>query len=341
MSYHAHGFIEGTRFYASYANEMDNQIEQNALDIESLLATRNDTDNIFLDKMNQLSIDCDSDTLYLRYGDYVLATAAIPMDLSTFVPCTGIELSDVGSSIDLNQGQNMQFSTVRIPSDCTQNVRWTLSDLTKATITGNGLLTALQLGPVTVTASCGAHNDSVIVNIKKTIDLSSGLSALRFIVYENTTGKKAINVNGNDDGTPYSMVVPVPYDLNKYAIPNGRTLTVSLADLTKRVSVRCFVFKPWDNREITVRDNLEEASNLYTVYNTEVLDSQRIHERTKDGSGTWGYWGVNEYTYTNNTGETVYFIFGFQDDNHIWDQSQDPETEGPAVALANLRIVIS
>lgn len=339
-SYLLHNFQAGTRFYASQANEMDQQIFANAENIESLLATRTELESIFLQHANYFSIVVDSDTIYLKYGDYVLSSASLPLDLSDFVPCSGLVLNDVQDGLILWEGDTLQLSTTVTPVDTSQMVRWNISDLLISTITGSGLLTATGIGPQTVTARCGSQTATLSLSIKRKVNFAAGAQLMGWAQMD--ASRPMIVIDGTDSRDP-AFAVTVPFSFAQYSIPAGRTLYVGLTNNAARVGMRVYVFRPVEGGAITLDNQLEEAANYYRIMNIDLVDSATaIHRRTKDAeTSQWGYWGQNDYTYTNNTGGTLYFLVGVQDEGQTWMNSETPLETAKTFLANTLDVIIS
>ena len=92
------------------------------------------------------------------------ANAVEKITISDPVPCTGITLSE--DSISLNTIGGTQTITPTVtPNDCTDNVIWTSSDDTVATV-NNGVVTAVGIGTATITATCGSFSDTCSVAVE-------------------------------------------------------------------------------------------------------------------------------------------------------------------------------
>lgn len=75
------------------------------------------------------------------------------------------ESLEINGKTDLAIGETTQLSVSFTPSNTNQkNVSWKSSDTTIATISNEGLVTALKEGNVTITASVNGENDQVIQN---------------------------------------------------------------------------------------------------------------------------------------------------------------------------------
>lgn len=80
----------------------------------------------------------------------------------TEVLCTGITLSE--SSVTLESAGLATTVTATVePSDCTETILWTSSDTTVCTVDDLGVITAVDGGKATVTATCGSFSAEVEV----------------------------------------------------------------------------------------------------------------------------------------------------------------------------------
>ena len=111
----------------------------------------------------------DNSTLVL--GD-VAATITVPG--APTVLCTSITLDN--TSATMNAGETMQLMATVLPEDAAnKSVTWTSSDRSVATVSNNGLVTALTAGTATITATtCDGSNLSATCNVTVTAESSSG-----------------------------------------------------------------------------------------------------------------------------------------------------------------------
>lgn len=90
--------------------------------------------------------------------------AANKLDTITFAqdekPCTGIELDQ--SSKTVTELGNFTLTATVTPADTTDDVLWSTSDATVATV-ANGVVTVVGLGTATITATCGEQTATCVV----------------------------------------------------------------------------------------------------------------------------------------------------------------------------------
>ena len=77
-------------------------------------------------------------------------------------PCTGIELAETSISIEREQPVTIEYTVT--PSDTTDDVIWESSDTSVATIASN-IVTIVGIGDTTITVSCGAYTDSLVMHV--------------------------------------------------------------------------------------------------------------------------------------------------------------------------------
>ncbi len=78
------------------------------------------------------------------------------------VPCTGITLDE--STITSDSFEDITITATVAPSGCTDEVYWTSSDESVATVE-DGVVSIHALGTATITATCGDFSDSCVITI--------------------------------------------------------------------------------------------------------------------------------------------------------------------------------
>lgn len=135
---------------------------------------------------NELAITADK-TLITRYVFYVRAVSAVDSgktsDMLTIAimprPITGLTITADGigdGQLAMLSGVTAQLGATVLPQSANQDVVWSSSDVTVATVSAGGLVTALRGGTATITAASkqtGSVSDSLTVHILSSI---SGLS---------------------------------------------------------------------------------------------------------------------------------------------------------------------
>ena len=108
-----------------------------------------------------------------RY-EYAEASATIITPSTQTTLCSSIALDN--TSATMNTGETMQLTATVLPDDAAnKTVTWTSSDRSVATVSSNGLVTALTAGTATITATtCDGSNLSATCNVTVTTESSSG-----------------------------------------------------------------------------------------------------------------------------------------------------------------------
>lgn len=81
------------------------------------------------------------------------------------IPATSIDISYYNSSLDIKEGDTLSLYATLTPSYTTDEVIWTSSDGTIATVNQDGTVTGIKEGVVTITATAGSVSDSVEITI--------------------------------------------------------------------------------------------------------------------------------------------------------------------------------
>ena len=95
-------------------------------------------------------------------------------------PCTSVQLtsygSDLGSSVTLAPGGSLSIDAVILPADCTDNINWSLSNSSYATLSGSDTSKTLTVDSnapngtqIIITCSCGNYSDSVTVTVQAAV----------------------------------------------------------------------------------------------------------------------------------------------------------------------------
>lgn len=136
---------------------------------------------------DKLTLESDGEFIYLLCGDAELGRVEAASGGST-VYCTGIAIGEENVTLDAGTPETCELSVSVTPSDCTQNVRWSSSDIRVAEVSNSGVVTAVDQGTAVITAKCGTHTASVTIHVirkQRSIDIVlggielSGTTALR------------------------------------------------------------------------------------------------------------------------------------------------------------------
>lgn len=138
---------------------------------------------------DKLTLESDGEFIYLLCGSAELGRVEAASGGST-VYCTGITLGDGDLTLDVGDAEPRELSVSVTPSDCTQSVRWSSSDVRVAVVSG-GVVTLVGEGEATITAKCGAYSDSITLRVvRKKRDVNIVLGGVELTgtsAYHNTT----------------------------------------------------------------------------------------------------------------------------------------------------------
>lgn len=194
--------------------------------------------------------------------------------LDNAVSCTGISLDNATLSLDAIGATDTLSATVA-PSNCTELVFWESSNPSVVSVS-NGVVTAVQLGTATITATCGSFSATCVVTVSVAPDFvfvagyiperrtSTGPAA--------TTGKKTDETNHNHilaQNSADTSIYPVesksdvdtsPWRFVPISIPNGATgIKISTANETTTIKTRMLFF----NRDVAETSYNVGATCLY------------------------------------------------------------------------------
>ncbi len=142
-----------------------------------------------------------SKALVIKGADFYENRAAVIV-VSDPVPCTGITLNENTKS--LTSMTPFTLTAVKTPSDTTDQVIWTTSDATVATVSG-GVVTPLKLGTATITVTCGNYSASCVVtidNVVPTYKAVAGYNPLR-----RTSTGSAMSTDKRTDETSNLFII--------------------------------------------------------------------------------------------------------------------------------------
>ena len=142
--------------------------EESVSDIETLIEEK---------IKENLTMEADGEFLYLLYAETELAK--VPMSSIETVPCTGVVINESDMTIDINSDRTYTFTASVSPSDCTQILKWSSSDVSVATVSSAGVLKIIGEGSTVITARCGGYMDTVNIKVSNTkiaFNISKGYS---------------------------------------------------------------------------------------------------------------------------------------------------------------------
>lgn len=108
-----------------------------------------------------------------RYGLADLSTffSAIQTPDSVQVASGVYTVSGIGvtpSTASVEVGDTVQLNAALTPSGATGTITWASSEDTTATVDATGLVTGVEAGTATITASCGGYSDTCVVTVTDT-----------------------------------------------------------------------------------------------------------------------------------------------------------------------------
>ncbi|MBU2947194.1 Ig-like domain-containing protein, partial [Zobellia uliginosa] len=158
----------------------------------------------------------------------VVGTASITVG-SEDVALTGITV--MPSPVSLNTGSTQQLTIDFEPANATnKNVTWSTSNPTKATVSNTGLVTTLEVGSVTITATSDADT-SIFGNSAITInEINNGPIARTGLDQTITlpTNSATLDGSGSSDTAPGTII---SYQWSQTDSSTGAIATISNADL--------------------------------------------------------------------------------------------------------------
>lgn len=137
-------------------------------------------------------------------------------------PCTGIVLDE--SSIVATELGDITITATVTPADTTDDIVWTTSDSTVATVVG-GVVSVVGLGVVTITATCGTQTASCIIDASEvTMSVSYGFfvryslvnypnvygysTTKRGLLIHSLAGTKTLKNQSSDQTDRYPVPIP-------------------------------------------------------------------------------------------------------------------------------------
>ena len=212
---------------------------------------------------------------------------------NSFVPQEDLTISAVGGSTSINTDNGtLQLEVSILPDTATlQIVRWTVSDRRIATIDGNGLLTAIDDGTVTVIASAPEYNSDVSDTIE--IIIANQLSDNAYLASISLT-EGALVPDFDEDEVNYTVELPEGSDpptvsaeseddnadvniVQATDIPGTATITVTAEDLSDKVYTIEFteIIETGDNINNLVNNKIKIYPNPTTtgLFNIRGIDN--------------------------------------------------------------------
>lgn len=154
--------------------------------------------------------------------------------------------------LTLEEEETAQLEAIVFPADATdKSVSWSSSDPTVATISGNGLLSALKVGTVTITVNASGKTATCAVTVKeKTIPVTSITLDVTSIVMEKGASASltptVLPTDATDKTVTWTSSVPEVATVDEngvvYAVRGGKTvITAQAGDKTATCDVKVSV----------------------------------------------------------------------------------------------------
>ena len=138
--------------------------------------------------------------------------------------------------LTLEEEETAQLEAIVLPADATdKSVSWSSSDPTVATISGNGLLSALKVGTVTITVNASGKTATCAVTVKeKTIPVTSITLDVTSIVMEKGASASltptVLPTDATDKTVTWTSSVPEVATVDEngvvYAVRGGKTVPI-------------------------------------------------------------------------------------------------------------------
>lgn len=169
-----------------------------------------------------------SKALVIKGADFS-ANAVEQIVIEENIPCTGLELSISGQSVEF-AGDTLTITAAKTPVDTTDEIMYSSSNEKIATVDSNGVVTVIGIGEATITATCGTITASVTVNQQGSIKVGNLVNIADYFPDgtsgQNTAGRVAVlsgqraigqaydgtvNVKVYNGETAGVQVIPIPY----------------------------------------------------------------------------------------------------------------------------------
>ena len=191
--------------------------------------------------------------------------------MRTPVPCTGITLNE--SSIRFTNGSPIALVATLEPENTTDEVVWTSSDDTVATVT-NGTVYPLKNGSATITATCGNQTATcavTVVGLSFEISLVGGHATLSNtdVIVPNASYTGTLTA---DTGFEFTSVVITMggTDITATAYSNG---TISIAQVTGDIVVTVETAYHYDETDLEYK-----LGSAFTMNGTNYIDTGFLYD---------------------------------------------------------------
>lgn len=213
---------------------------------------------------------CDEDSNVIETEKTLTKTIKIEREL------TGLSLDYKNATLDLSKQKNLQLSAILTPSDSTdlENVTWSSSDETVATVDKNGLVTAKDTGIANITAKCKGYTAVCDISVTSSmISLSLNRNSIT-LYYDKETNQKSlvtletiIRPNNTTDSKTVSWSTS---NSSVATVENGVVIPTGIGTAT--IVAKCNNFTA--SCEVTVSDNIVNTTlEIKSVGNKSVIYS--------------------------------------------------------------------
>ena len=215
----------------------------------------------------------------------------IEENLGDKVECTGLTLSTTALTLHKDEGPQTIVAT-REPADCTQQVRWSTSNASVASVI-NGVVTPKSYGNCIITATCGSYTANCTVNVL----YAQGVYAENF----TPTGTFSYDLTCDFNAGQY---IEVSIDVSKITRTLMSYLIFSLGnDISawgSGYAINDYYERKSGVHNITATYPTQESIDAYP--NTGGATSILIYQVKSDGI----YLNGNKVTFTQSNAETFY-----------------------------------
>ena len=167
--------------------------------------------DFYIDEVMTATLNCDAngifsyavDTTQLANGSHTLRAVLVTdsgtqlSDSQTFITNNTIPALSLSLDLDsaeLAAGQSLKLTASVYPANTTDEIEWTTSDPSIASVKPNGIVTAVGTGEAIITATAGSVSDSCIVTVTAppvAYPVKINKSALKLVITDNVKAPSA------------------------------------------------------------------------------------------------------------------------------------------------------
>ena len=289
MAYTQHNFRSGMKLTGQDMAELDAQIAANEADIRTLETGVAAVPAQRKADIRRLSLEADSDSIYLYFGNELLGSVSMP-DTESIIRCTG--LTATANLSNLMLGDTASITATRQPSNCNQSVRYKSTDTSVVTVTSAGVVTAVGSGSASIEVRCGSELVTLNAKVSRTVSLvgkvTKDIGNLSVGSYRDVMSCYFVTDGSNN------WVGNLPYDLDAFRVRPGEALRLSVSDTNYPLAF-IKIFREAENAATPLHVlDLMEDDDRYALQ--PVASVEAVTEQT-------------DYTYSNTNAYDVYFAF--------------------------------